>query len=73
MYWSTGIQASMSSRRNATLLVASPGEAKRKKYQHEQSHWARVSVSLRAGPPHLGHVPPATHDATAPSGLVPLG
>ena len=44
----------------------------RRKYQHEQSHWARVSVSRRAGPPHFGHGV-LTHVSTRASGLSPFG
>ena len=54
IYWSTGIQYDAASLSNGTSSEL--GEQYLKKYQDESTKVSMVSVSLRAAPPHLGHV-----------------
>ena len=51
IYWSTGSQASTAARSVGAVVIQ--GSVKRAKYHDESTNVSMVSVSRRAGPPHL--------------------
>src|SRR6266404_2978266 len=69
IYWSTGSQASTICRSVGAVLIQ--GSVKRAKYQDESTKVSIVSVSRRAGPPHLGQVV-FTNSGVAASGDSPM-
>src|SRR3954454_16539813 len=68
MYWSTGVHLATASAVKG--IVGSHGSQKRRKYHDESTNVSIVSVSRRAGPPHVGQVV-FTHSGTCANGESP--
>src|SRR3954466_9317486 len=68
MYWSTGSHAFTAG--TSVGVPVRQGSAKRRKYHDESTNVSIVSVSRRAGPPHVGHVV-FTHSGTCANGESP--